>query len=61
MMDEYPLKVRPFYTMPHPKNPKLSNSYDFSERREIFSGAQRVHDVDKLLERCALTVGTVSP
>ena len=28
MMDKYPLSVRPFYTMPDPENPELSNSYD---------------------------------
>ena len=28
MMDKYPLSVRPFYTMPDPENPDLSNSYD---------------------------------
>ena len=28
MMDKYPLSVRPFYTMPDPENPSLSNSYD---------------------------------
>ena len=28
MMDKYPLSVRPFYTMPDPENPALSNSYD---------------------------------
>ena len=62
MMDEYPLKVRPFYTMPHPKNPKLSNSYDFFMRgEEILSGAQRVHDVDKLLERCRTDGGHGEP
>ena len=27
-MDKYPLSVRPFYTMPDPENPALSNSYD---------------------------------
>ena len=53
MMDEYPLKIRPFYTMPHPTNPKLSNSYDFFMRgEEILSGAQRIHDVELLLKRC---------
>jgi len=42
-MDKYPLSVRPFYTMPDPSNPKLSNSYDFFIRgQEILSGAQRV-------------------
>jgi len=28
MMDKYPLAARPFYTMPDPQDPKLSNSYD---------------------------------
>ena len=53
MMDEYPLAARPFYTMPHPENPELSNSYDFFMRgEEIMSGAQRVHDAELLLQRC---------
>lgn len=52
MMDKYPLAVRPFYTMPDPENPKLSNSYDlFIRGEEIVSGAQRVHDVNLLIER----------
>ncbi|CAB9520413.1 Asparagine--tRNA ligase [Seminavis robusta] len=51
-MDKYPLEVRPFYTMPDPKNPKLSNSYDFFIRgQEILSGAQRVHDPNMIEER----------
>jgi aspartyl-tRNA synthetase len=51
-MDEYPLSVRPFYTMPNPKNPKLSNSYDFFIRgQEILSGAQRIHDPEMLMQR----------
>jgi len=51
-MDKYPLSVRPFYTMPDPKNPKLSNSYDFFIRgQEILSGAQRIHDPDLIIER----------
>lgn len=55
MMDKYPLSVRPFYTMPDPENPKLSNSYDmFIRGEEIVSGAQRVHDVDMLVERAKL-------
>lgn len=49
MLDKYPLAVRPFYTMPDPENPLLSNSYDFFIRgQEILSGAQRVHDVGML-------------
>jgi len=51
-MDKYPLSVRPFYTMPDPNNPKLSNSYDFFIRgQEILSGAQRVHEPDLIEER----------
>ena len=52
MMDKYPLSIRPFYTMPDPENPRLSNSYDFFMRgEEILSGAQRIHDVAMLEAR----------
>lgn len=52
IMDKYPLAVRPFYTMPCPDDPKLSNSYDlFIRGEEIVSGAQRVHDPALLAER----------
>lgn len=52
IMDKYPLAVRPFYTMPDAENPRLSNSYDlFIRGEEIVSGAQRVHDVNLLIER----------
>jgi len=52
VLDKFPLAVRPFYTMPDPENPKLSNSYDaFLRGQEILSGAQRVHDADLLEER----------
>jgi len=51
-MDKYPLSVRPFYTMPCPENPKLSNSFDFFIRgQEILSGAQRVHVPELIEER----------
>ena len=51
-MDKYPLAVRPFYTMPCPKDPELGNSYDFFIRgQEIVSGAQRIHDPVLLAER----------
>jgi len=54
MMDKYPLAVRPFYTMPDPNNPNLSNSYDmFMRGEEILSGAQRIHDSAFLAERIA--------
>ncbi|GAA5844452.1 hypothetical protein JCM11251_001667 [Rhodosporidiobolus azoricus] len=52
IIDKFPLEIRPFYTMPDPENPKLSNSYDFFMRgEEILSGAQRVHDPELLVER----------
>jgi nondiscriminating aspartyl-tRNA synthetase len=52
IMDKYPLAVRPFYTMPCPEDPTVSNSYDlFIRGEEIVSGAQRVHDVNLLIER----------
>jgi nondiscriminating aspartyl-tRNA synthetase len=52
MMDKYPLSARPFYTMPCPENPELSNSYDlFIRGEEIVSGAQRIHDPVLLTER----------
>lgn len=49
MLDQYPSTIRPFYTMPNPKNPLFSNSYDiFIRGQEICSGAQRCHDADLL-------------
>ncbi len=43
-------QVRPFYTMPCPDNPELSNSFDvFIRGEEIISGAQRIHDADLLV------------
>ena len=50
--------VLPFHSIPfHPKNPKLSNSFDFFIRgQEILSGAQRIH-VPELLEERATTWG----
>ncbi|RWS25312.1 aspartate--tRNA ligase: cytoplasmic-like isoform X2 [Leptotrombidium deliense] len=51
-LDKFPLKVRPFYTMPDPNNSKYSNSYDmFMRGEEILSGAQRIHDAKFLSER----------
>lgn len=52
ILDKYPLAVRPFYTMPDPQNPTISNSYDmFMRGEEILSGAQRIHDPVFLTER----------
>ena len=62
-MDKYPSSVRPFYTMPDPEDPTLSNSYDFFVRgEEITSGAQRVHDPEMLARRaeaCGVRVSTI--
>jgi aspartyl-tRNA synthetase len=61
-MDKFPLSVRPFYTMPDPKDENLSNSYDFFLRgEEISSGAQRIHDSDLLLKRAKELKVDVSP
>jgi len=52
IIDKFPMDLRPFYTMPDPGNPELSNSYDFFMRgEEILSGAQRIHDPALLTEK----------
>ena len=52
IIDKFPLELRPFYTMPDPNNPLLSNSYDFFMRgEEILSGAQRIHEAPLLIEK----------
>ena len=62
VLDQFPLAIRPFYTMPSsatqanhdPKNPNAgySNSYDFFMRgQEIMSGAQRIHIASFLEKR----------
>lgn len=57
IVDKFPLKLRPFYTMPCPEDPTLSNSYDIYLRgEEISSGAQRIHD-SELLEKVAADKG----
>jgi len=52
IVDKFPMELRPFYTMPDPNSPGLSNSYDFFMRgEEILSGAQRIHDPTFLAEK----------
>jgi len=52
ILDKFPLCLRPFYTMPDPKDEELSNSYDlFIRGEEIVSGAQRIHDTELLIKR----------
>lgn len=46
----YPTKKRAFYTMPDPKNPEFSLSYDLLFRgMEILSGSQRINKYDEIL------------
>jgi len=46
----YPTKKRAFYSLPDPKNPQVSLSYDLLFRgMEILSGSQRVNDYEQLL------------
>lgn len=46
----YPTKKRAFYTMPDPKDPEFSLSYDLLFRGvEILSGSQRINDYDQLV------------
>ncbi len=48
----FPTKKRAFYTMPDPKDPEFSLSYDLLFRGlEICSGSQRINDYDMLLEK----------
>ncbi|KAF8078567.1 hypothetical protein FPV67DRAFT_1404032 [Lyophyllum atratum] len=52
IIDKFPMEIRPFYTMPDPEDPTVSNSYDFFMRgEEILSGAQRIHDPKLLAEK----------
>lgn len=47
----FPTQAKPFYTMPDPKDPEYSLSYDLLFRgMEILSGSQRINDYNKLVE-----------
>lgn len=49
----YPTAKRAFYTMPDPKNPEFSLSFDLLFRGiEVLSGSQRINDYQKLV--CAI-------
>ncbi len=46
----YPLRIKPFYTMPH--DSEYSRSFDLEYKGvEISSGGQRIHDYNLLVER----------
>jgi len=47
----FPTKKRAFYSIPDPKNPEISLSYDLLFRGlELSSGSQRVNDYDQLIK-----------
>ncbi|TAQ88564.1 hypothetical protein B7494_g3101 [Chlorociboria aeruginascens] len=51
ILDKFPIDARPFYALPDPENPKVTNAYDFMMRgQEILSGGQRVHLPQQLEE-----------
>lgn len=64
IVDKYPAKVRPFYTMQCPIDPNYTNSYDvFLRGEEITSGAQRVHDTEllkKRAEECKIPLDSIA-
>jgi nondiscriminating aspartyl-tRNA synthetase len=50
----FPTSKRPFYTQVDPENPEFTLSFDMLFRGlEMLSGAQRVHDYERLKERIA--------
>jgi aspartyl/asparaginyl-tRNA synthetase len=52
VIDKFPAMARPFYAMPDPENPKVTNAFDFFMRgQEILSGGQRLHNPDELEAR----------
>lgn len=52
IIDQYPTKVRPFYTQTNAEDPNYSNSYDVIMRcEEISSGAQRIHNFKDLMDK----------
>jgi nondiscriminating aspartyl-tRNA synthetase len=49
-VESYPTAKRPFYTMPNPDDPDVSNSFDLLFRGlELITGGQREHRYDRLL------------
>ncbi|CAK4032242.1 Aspartate--tRNA ligase, cytoplasmic [Lecanosticta acicola] len=52
VLDKFPTSARPFYAMPDPNNPEVTNSFDiFLRGQEILSGGQRIHDAHMLVEK----------
>ena len=52
ILDKFPAAARPFYAMPDPLNPNITNSFDiFLRGQEILSGGQRIHDAKMLIQQ----------
>ncbi|KAF2397525.1 aspartyl-tRNA synthetase [Trichodelitschia bisporula] len=52
ILDKFPVGARPFYAMPDPLNPNVTNSFDiFLRGQEILSGGQRIHDAPTLIKQ----------
>jgi aspartyl-tRNA synthetase len=50
VLDKFPVGARPFYAMPDPNNPEVTNAFDiFVRGQEILSGGQRIHDATMLI------------
>lgn len=50
VITHFPTKKRAFYSMPDPKDPQFSLSYDLLYKGlEISSGSQRINDIDQLI------------
>jgi len=51
ILEHYPTRLRPFYTLPNPHDIQYSYSYDiFLRGMELGSGSQRCHDSEQLLK-----------
>ncbi len=52
IITHWPTKLRSFYSMPEPADPKICRAYDLIYNGlEISSGAQRIHQLDLLVKR----------
>jgi aspartyl/asparaginyl-tRNA synthetase len=52
IVDQYPLVVRPFYSMPNPEDSRYANAFDvFVRGQEISSGSQRGKKSFKTINR----------
>ncbi|MEM3401886.1 MAG: aspartate--tRNA(Asn) ligase [Candidatus Hadarchaeales archaeon] len=49
---EWPIKIKPFYTMPKSDNPELAEAFDLMYKEiELASGGQRIHQPDLLVRQ----------